>query len=350
MRNTPKIHVFLDANVVIQEGRKVISPALERVVELVDGGFIDVYTTQLTKAEIAKKHIENDFNLIKDFGRAHVRERLNEVMAYALPAITKEEIRESLDKRYQELVESLFQRLNARTISIDGVKPSQVLDAYTRQTGFFSGEGKKDQFPDAFIFEALRTVATGEAPMVIISNDGDFDGPVRGDPAFEKLKTLPALFEKLGFEVDAPDVADFLKAHHDMLVELFDAEVMDNGIVVSDVDGAEIDESTVTEVQLGLLSVFRSTKDDGDILVTGHATLDIGVYYTHPDWDHASWDSEDKVAIPHQDVTGFQDVEVDTRFAMAIAVDENGDPSEITGVSLVGHRFGLMVSIQEFER
>ena len=59
----------------------------------------------------------------------------------------------------------MFSSLRAETLSIDSVKPSVVFDAYARRTGLFGDDAKKDQFPDAFIFEALKATVTKSDPL-----------------------------------------------------------------------------------------------------------------------------------------------------------------------------------------
>ena len=338
--------IFLDANVVIQEGKTGNSPTLERLVDLVNAGFIEVYTTDLTKIEIAKKHIENDLNLVKEFARPHVRAVLNEIIGKALPEVSRTDLKDALQAKYTKSTDKLFKRLRAETLSIDDVKPSAVLDAYSRQEGFFSGEGKKDQFPDAFTFEALKRVAADGAKIIIVSNDGDFEGPVRETSDFAHIKTFGDLFAELGLSIDVPDVRGFLDERYAEVIQLFDTEVASWGLSVTDIEDAEIEESTVTEVSIDSFSTFRSVNTGGDILVTGRATVKVDVSYTHPDWDHAAWDSEDKVAIPFDDVSGETDVEFGIRFTLNLSVDDDGKPEAIDGLNLVS-RYGLWVEIQK---
>ena len=80
--------VFLDANVLIQEGKEG-SPIIERLVDLVDAGLASILTTDLTMTEVAKKQAENDLNVVKDFARPHFRAILKDVLGKTLPAINK---------------------------------------------------------------------------------------------------------------------------------------------------------------------------------------------------------------------------------------------------------------------
>jgi hypothetical protein len=50
---------------------------------------------------------------------------------------------------------------------------------------------------------------------------------------------------------------------------------------------------------------------------------------THPNWDEAMYDSEDKVLIPFEDVSGETEISIAIEIALQIAVDEEGEPEEI---------------------
>jgi hypothetical protein len=161
--------VFLDANVVIRAGKPPGGPLIPRVADLVDAGYIKVVTTDLTKIEIAKNHGANDFEVIGDLTRRRVRDLADEILAVKLPEISPVELQQRLIEKYHAAVEQMFSSLRAETLSIDSVKPSVVFDAYARRTGLFGDDAKKDQFPDAFIFEALKATVTKSDPLTIVS-------------------------------------------------------------------------------------------------------------------------------------------------------------------------------------
>jgi len=339
--------VFLDANVLIQEG-KTGSPIIERLVDLVDAGLVSVLTTDLTMTEVTKKHVENDLNVVKDFARPHFRAILNDVFDKTLPEINKAKLKESLNDKYQKTTIKMFNALKATILAVDDVRPSDVLGAYTRREGFFSGEGKKDQFPDAFIFECLRKIANSKSPIIIVSSDGDFVSPSKAASNISLVKTFAELFVALGLEIAAPDVEEFFVDEHENLISSFDAEVANWGLRASDVLDAEIDEATVTDVKLHHFAAFKSIQEEGEILVTGYATVTADVSYTHPNWDSASWDSEDKVAMPWENVSGETEVKFEVRFSMTLSVDESGKPVALANLGFLDDSF-VYVEIEPYE-
>lgn len=320
--------VFLDANVVISTGKPPGGPIFERIGDLVEADLITVLTTDLTVTEVAKKHAENDYKVIAEVGRPHFRRMVEEVLGTKLPKTTKAEIKAKLAASYDQTTRAMFAGLSAKMLAIDDVKPSSVFGAYSAGEGFFTGDGKKDQFPDAFIFECLKAEASKEQPVIIVSADGDYEKPAAAEPNISVVKSIPDLFKALGLQVEAPEVDSFLEEHMDELVEAADQELADWGLI-GDVEDAEIDETTVTEVEIKELTSFGSTEEGGSILVVGRLSVKANVSYTHPNWDEAMYDSEDIRLIPFENVSGETEVSFDVAVSMTITVNEDGNPEEI---------------------
>lgn len=325
-KNQPQ--VFLDANIVIRAGKPPGGPEIERVGDLVDAGLICVLTTDLTVTEVSKKHSANDFDVIKEVGRPHFRSIVKDALGAELPAVTKAEIKAALDERYTASVSAMFELLKARVLEIDGVKPSAVFASYAAGSGFFSGEGKKDQFPDAFTFECLKAVATDNSPVIIISDDGDFAIPAKQEDNIIVLKSLPDLFKHLGFEMAAPPVEQFLEQSSDDLVKLVSSEVEGWGLI-GDVEDSEVYDVVVDEVEIEKVAAFKPVEGGDALLAIATFGVRARASFTHPDWDTASYDSEDKVLITWDDVNGETDLEFSVDVSISISVDEDGNPEEL---------------------
>jgi hypothetical protein len=331
--------VFLDANVVIQGGRPPGGPLLARVADLSEAGLIAVLTTDLTKVEVAKKHAENDYEVIKEIGRPHFRGAAKRLLGIDLPEIPKADIKQKAFDASMSATQAMFQAFSAETLAIDAVPASAVLNAYSHGFGFFGPEGKKDQFPDAFIFERLKLEASATSPVIIISNDGDFTKPAEAEEHISVLASIPALFEHLGLAVEAPDIEEFLGGGTGELMQLADAELNDWGLMIGDVEDAEVEEVSVTGIEMHNLTSFGKLEKGDDILVIGTASIKATVSYSHPDWDYASYDSEDKVLIPHDTVTGEAPIELEADVSMLIAVDEGGQPANVIEFRFRNDRF-----------
>ena len=326
--------VFLDADIVIREGRPSVrqgtSLTLDRLKDLVDAGVVTVLTTDLTCWQVAKKRAEEDHDIVKEVGRSRFREIIKEVMGTNLPETTKRELQTKLVKFHVESTKMMFKALGWRTLTIEDVKPSTVFSAYTFGEGFFTDEGKKDQFADAFIFECLKLEASSEEPVIIVSGDGDFDTPVKGEDHISLVKSLPELLETFGLQVDQPEMLDFLELHRKELVEAVNDGLDYWDFIVDDVDDAEIEELSVTEIEETELTNVVSTKEGGPILVVGMLSVKADISYSHPDWDFAIWDSEDKRYLFLDDaVKGETQVSFDMEVSILVTVNKDGSPEAI---------------------
>ncbi len=222
-----------------------------------------------------------------------------------LPELSSADLHRKLLDKYQVSVDEMFRSPRAETLPIDSVKPSVVFDAYARKIGLFGDDAKKDQFPDAFIFEVLKAGATKRDPLTIISDDKDFTAAIKDAEHITWLKSIADLFAELGLTIEAaPDVEDFVENNLDQIVAIVHNELNQWSLQVSDVDDGEIEDSTVEHVRFVDFRTFRTAGARKDILVVGRIEMDVKVSYHHPDWDTATYDSEDKLLLPHHTVEG----------------------------------------------
>jgi len=289
---------------------------------------------------IAKKHAANDFEVMRSLTRKRVRDLTKELLGVELPEISSTDLHRKVFEKYRASVDQMFQSLRAETVSIDSVKPSIVFDAYARKSGLFSDDAKKDQFPDAFIFEALKSVATSVDPLTIISDDKDFATAIKDSDHITRLQSIAGLFAELDLTIEAaPNVEDFVANNLHEIVATVQNELDRWGLHVDDIDDAEIDDSTVEWVNFIAFRTFRTAGAGKDILVVGRIEMDVKISYHHPDWDSATYDSEDKVLIPHHIAEGEKNIDVEANFNMMLKVDQHGKPTSIAGFSFDDDNF-----------
>ena len=334
---TPK-RVFLDANVIVEFGNPPRGPLLGRLRDLVCAGFVTVLTTDLTRQEVAKRHTENDYRVVKELGGQHFRQIVENKLGAKVPHINKTQLRNRLAKVNAKPTEEMFEKLQCRTLEIDDIRPSVVFSAYGANEGFFGHQGKKDQFPDAFVFECLKAEATNEEPVTIVSKDGDFEEPIKLEKHLSLVKSLPEFFDLLGLVVEEPEVEDFLEKHFNELRQAVDDELGQWGLV-GDVDESDIEETEVTDVEVIETTSFGSTEHGGPILIAGVLAVRATVQYTHPNWDNAMYDSEDKVLLPFESVTGKTEVGFEVDVSMSLAVGDDGYPERIDELSFRNDKF-----------
>ena len=203
--------VFLDANIVVSVGKPPHGPEFSRVIDLVETEQIRMLTTDLTMAEVTRYHTRRDFNEMKCICNPKLREMVEETINTKFPKITEEQLWEVLKKKYRHLVGNFFENMNANLLEISEVKTNNVFFDYLNEKGLFAdGKGKKHQFPDAFVFERLKDEASQNEPIIIVSDDRDFEWPVNDQEHISLVKSLPALFNSLGLKLEAPEIEHFL--------------------------------------------------------------------------------------------------------------------------------------------
>jgi hypothetical protein len=340
-------NVFFDANVIIRVGKPPGKPVMDSIADLVNSGFINVFTTDLTKIEVAKHHTNRDLDEIGGLGRSRFRKLVKRVVNVELPELSAEELRKKVFEQYMVATEEMFKNIGARTLPIDDVKPSAVFEDYTHRRGVFGKEAKKDQFPDAFIFERVRSEGKAHDEIVIVSDDGDYAAAIKNTMHVKHLRSIADLFESLGLQSKAaPAVTEFLEEKKQEIRDVVDDELNNWGLQVSDVEDGEIDRSNVKAVEFLELKTYDAAGDGGQILVVGEIKMTVEISYTHPDWDRSIYDSEDKVRIAFDNVSGEKEVELDADFTMTILVDENGKPEQIDHFAFSNDSF-VWVEIEE---
>jgi len=321
--------VFIDANVFIQAGKPPGGPIVSRIVDLVKAELIEVLTTDLTVAEVVKKHTENDYNVLKVVCRPYFRKLISEHVRCDLPKVNMDDLRASILKKYEKEVSTMFKDLNAKNLEIDQVKPSTVFTAYIEKKGLFSCNVKKDQFPDAFILECLKKEASSESPVIIISNDKDFGTSVESVENISIVKTVPELFQMLGLQVEAPEIEKFLHEENEFLLKLVEIQLGDETLFASEGEDVFIEVDEVSSVEPIDLISFGSLKKGGDILIVGTAKVTLQIKYSHADCVDETYDSELKRIIPDDEVAGCGEVTFDAGFSMSIITNEKGLPTQI---------------------
>jgi len=282
--------VYIDSNILIQQGKPPGGPLLKRIGDLAESEKIQVLTTDLTIQEVAKHHAKRDYELSKAYSSDRVREILNSALDTSLADISSQELYERILKQYMESVGEMMSGLDATVLEIDSVKPTDVFDDYANNRGLFSGAAKKNQFTDAFISKALQQEATADNPVTIVSADKDFDNVVE-EKKIQKVGKLEHVFASLGLTSSTPRFVDFGKYLQNTLPDHISSELENWGFIIIDVN--------------------------------------VELWYQHPDWDGAIYDSEDKVLIPIESISGKMEHQSSAKFSLLMSLVGNEKPKDI---------------------
>ena len=203
-RRTP-LQIFFDATALVKVGAPPGNETFRRLVDLVGYGFITVVATNLTETEITRHHTDVAFERLRPLSRRNLRDSASRYLDIVVPEMSETELRDQIKQKIAEGVTRMFARLDATTVDVNNVNPSRIFDDFDASAGFFVAQNKKNQFPDAFIFESLKQVATAETPLLIVSDDPDYRKPIDNEDHFDLIVSIEDLFGKLGLLIDEPD-------------------------------------------------------------------------------------------------------------------------------------------------
>lgn len=324
--------VFIDANIFISDGKPPGGDTTRAVRNLANSGKLEVITTDVTINEITKHFTNHDIKNLGGSFRPHIRVIIYTLCDIDLPELDKAEIKERLWRANEEKVRNMMRGLRASELSVDDVSSKDVLTAYSQEKDFFGVDAKKDQISDAFIFETLKTHVSAENPIVIYSNDGDFEKAASEHEHFTLVSDVGGLLALLDLGVTGRDLQHFFFAHQQRLYELFRAQLEDFQFWCSDQSELEAELAGVEHIEFDDLEDFEIV--EGEILITGQAHVTINLHVFGPDMSTAMYDNEDGRAYAWDEIDAEKQEVITVDFSMTVFIDSNSVPEEIFSVSL----------------
>ena len=306
-----RVQVFFDATALVKVGAPPGNEMFRRLVDLVGYGFITVFTTDLTMSEVARHHSGVAYKTLRPLSDARFLRAASRYFKIEIPDMSEEDVENRLKAEISNGVTAMFSRLDATVLDINEVVPSKIFDDYDQNKGFFVARNKKEQFPDAFTFERLKSIASPEKPVLIVSDDPDFGPPVEGDEAFRLVNSLEALFGELGLLVDEPDPD---------LEPFMDTELKGNidFLTYVELDQEDFDDYQATAnchtIYFEKITAFRHLSEDEPILVSADVSVELDVELEYYD------------GTPSEVESGTANVS----FYASIATNERGQPVNIT--------------------
>ena len=241
--STQPPNVFIDANVLVQVGPPPGNATFQRLVDLVDYRLINAITTDLSKSELSRLHVATANKKMQPIADTEFQRLMRTLFGVQIPSVNSQEIVDKIRANIGQGVEGMFSALKARVSYVADVNPAVIFADYDREEGLFCSKNKRNQFPDAFIFECLKTVANEGPPMLVVTNDGDFDRPVSDEPNMILINSIPDLFNWLGLRIEEPKVD---------LIEFLYENLEANGGVLEELeqDDWELDEGRYLDLRL----------------------------------------------------------------------------------------------------
>jgi len=102
--------------------------------------------------------------------------------------------------------------------SIDSVKPCDIISSYTHGTGLFGVSGKKDQFPDAFVFAAVSSEVSEQMPLIVWSQDSDFAQACDRNDHIIRVRSMCQLLDALAIAPESQQMIEPLELRTDLFL------------------------------------------------------------------------------------------------------------------------------------
>ena len=279
--NEKPIRVFFDATTLIKVGAPPGNETFQRLVDLVEYGFIDVVVTDLTKLEIVRHHSNVASDRLQPLVDPRFRRLAARHLDVELPDINEKDVRDKVKRDIADGVEMMFSSLKAVVLYVNDVRPSVIFADFDQNEGFFVADNKKYQFPDAFIFECLKSAATEDAPLLLVTDDRDFREPANRTNHIRVVSSISELFGELGLLVEEPDpdLEPFL--YHDLLENTDFLHYVESD--AWQFDEYEI-ETTCTTIDFNSITAFQQVNENAPLLISVEVTVDLDVSIMRYDW------------------------------------------------------------------
>lgn len=192
------LHILIDTSILHQEGFE--SRQMKLLTRLVDADKALVYVPEIIKREfISKKNLDtteaiHDINKkIEKIRRAKYFDvdhdnKLTEFSLY-LKNLSAE-----LGQLFEEAFSNWLLKINGVLISFDPFILENVIDDYFNGLGAFRRPKSRDDFPDAFIFYAIKSVLEDCDLLYVVVRDGSFKQCLESLDTIITAKGLKELF------------------------------------------------------------------------------------------------------------------------------------------------------------
>lgn len=296
-------NIFIDTSIFIGQNYSYHGSVFQNIVRLSANRQARVFITDITLREVIS-HIEADVS------RACQAATKLQKDARILRNITTPPYTGLFEKTDADsAVTELKRQLNAflagasvETISTSDVSVKTIFDKYfNRQPPFGDGK-KKDEFPDAFVLEALEDwCKEHNERMYLVSTDGDLKDHCVNSNNLVTLEKLAEFISLVEFhdEILAPTVDALLEKNATAVEESVSQEFLNQGFWIDDQEG-DVNEVNVKNIEILDRLVLEVDQNTAAIQVDAKIMFEADI--TYDDLDTASYDSEDEALIPWRQI------------------------------------------------
>ena len=334
--------IFLDTNVFIGANYCFSEGALSHLIRLASEEKIAIYISNIVKREVEKNIAEDFDNIELQLRRAKNNIKENRLFVQASNSmfvnyLSNYPTQMSKDKTIMDFNKFLS---DSKTIVLDNnnVDVDNIFnDYFDVNPPFEAKEGKKNEFPDAFIASKLKATFSEINPIFIISSDKGFCKAFENTNGFFTYEKLAEFLNIFNMQDGVyPMVVEYMSREEvrAKICSIIEDKLMSNELFINGLDydrkgvygGNEYDESVIVKI-FSLIIKFSSLEDvDADIVsIIVECTAEIETESTYFDEANSVWDSEEKeyiyssygrvreVHVPTFDCTGELSVKRDNQ-------------------------------------
>jgi hypothetical protein len=291
-------NVFIDTQYFTAANFNFESKALKELIRLAEAGVVNVFSTEITKDEVASQIDESLREAVRDIEKLRNRGRvLRNLDAF-------KEIFEDLDVagaagQIRDRLEQFIQASHTTVLDFESSDPADVFAKYFQHEHPFGQSKKKHEFPDAFAQSMLiGWCETHHTRMYVISLDSDWQDLVNQQTPLLPLPKLESFIDlalKDEQEVLSNRALELYRANIDTIRDMLSKEFRESGFYIEDEDGG-IDDIHIKNIDFGEPLVVDFEQKVGlqfaTISVTAEVRYEADIYYE--DSDSGIWDGEDK--------------------------------------------------------
>jgi hypothetical protein len=294
--------VFIDTSAYQSKNFQFGQHALGKLEQLVNDEKVYLLTTDVTNSEIEshlKEHAEHAAKAVKIIQKdAMFLRNTDELPCYGLfEKVTSDEIFQIVNQKFKTLIESP----NVEIVPIDNINPKIVFERYFNKTPPFDKANKKNEFPDAFVLEAVNKLSQERHQSVyVVSGDGDMQSFTK---EHENLLYLNRVDEFIDLVLRNSEELEEPAKYADSILEQLKGDLLIQAkeyllaseVYSDDIEGLddEIVEIIVNDIKISNKNLLEVSGEEAEYEID--FDVEINAEFSISAYDRSPWDPEDKV-------------------------------------------------------
>ena len=301
--------VFLDTSEYVSCNFDYENSLFQALKTRIDDGQVFLGITKVTASEVNNKIHEEVLKAKQALQKARKDARiLRNSKNIKIGNLFTELDAEALEKELIGQFEKYLKEFKVEILGYDELDVEKVFSLYFSQKAPFGKGKKKHEFPDAFSLEIMEGWAESESSIVyVVSKDKDLKEGVKNYSKLEHVGSLSDLLSLLSFKYEqlSPLCAKVYEFARNDIDQIIKKDFSYRGFYVEDQPGDvnDIFDIEVEDYEPTLLSV-KHEEENGNIFAEFEviAKIEFAADISYDDLATASYDSEDKVLIPHRTI------------------------------------------------